>query len=285
MKNKYAQILKGIFISSVGSLVANNEIQATPYKLSNLENENDEKIGQAKSNDNTQKYILKIHDDDSYLITGHRSHRSHSSHQSHYSHRSSSTGSTYNNSSSSTTEKSTTTTTTTTRIYSLGDRVISQGTTGKDVRELANLLVKIDYISDTILIKDNFGNVTYCKNMSNAIKKFQQINNLKVDGIVGITTINLLKSYAVNYSRSTSISTIVQKINLGDRILKKGMEGTDVTQLKNILIDKGYLSGILAKGSTLFDADIENAVIKFQKYTGIDTDGIVEIQTVYFLKK
>lgn len=63
------------------------------------------------------------------------------------------------------------------------------------------------------------------------------------------------------------------------------MQGTDVTQLKNLLIDKGYLSGSLVKGTTLFDMEIERAVIKFQQKTGIDEDGIVEIQTIYFLNK
>lgn len=42
------------------------------------------------------------------------------------------------------------------------------------------------------------------------------------------------------------------------------MQGYDVTQLKNILIDKGYLSGKLLKGTSLFDEETEKAVIKFQ---------------------
>lgn len=134
-------------------------------------------------------------------------------------------------------------------------------------------------------MKDNLGNVTCCSNMSDAIKKFQRTNNLTVDGMAGKTTINTLKTYAANYSKPVTSPGTNQKINLGDRILKKGMQGTDVTQLKNILIDKGYLSGPLAKGPTLYDVEIEKAVIKFQKKTGIDADGIVEVQTVYFLKK
>lgn len=63
------------------------------------------------------------------------------------------------------------------------------------------------------------------------------------------------------------------------------MTGTDVTQLKNILIDKKYLSGSFAKGTILFDNEIEKAVISFQNKIGIDADGIVDTQTVYFLKK
>ena len=92
-----------------------------------------------------------------------------------------------------------------------------------------------------------------------------------------LTTLPNFISWVMVYS--------VAKYNLGDRILKKQMQGYDVTQLKNILIDKGYLSGKLLKGTSLFDEETEKAVIKFQKSIGIDADGIVETQTVYFLKK
>ena len=133
---------------------------------------------------------MKIQDDNSYLIAGHRSHRSHSSHRSHYSHRSSSSGSSNSSTySGSTYEK----TSTSSRAYSLGDRAISLGTSGKDVRELAYLFIKIDYIKEKVLIKDILGNVTCCNNISNAIKKFQRANNLTVDGIAGSMTINNLK--------------------------------------------------------------------------------------------
>ena len=121
--------------------------------------------------------------------------------------------------------------------------------------------------------------------MSNAIKQFQRTKNLVEDGVAGSSTIYMLKSHADIYNAQMNNSIKEHKINLGDRVLKKGMEGTDVTQLKNILIDKGCISGNLVKGSILFDAEIEKAVIEFQRKTGIDADGIVEFQTVYFLKK
>ena len=48
-----------------------------------------------------------------------------------------------------------------------------------------------------------------------------------------------------------------------------------------------YVDGdwVRAKGTTLFDNEIEKAVIAFQNNIGIDADGIVDTQTVYFLKK
>lgn len=83
-------------------------------------------------------------------------------------------------------------------------------------------------------------------------------------------------------SKSDATTT---KYNLGDRVLRRGMSGTDVTHLKNILIDKKHLSGALVKGITLFDEEIEKAVKVFQNKLGIDVDGVVDAQTAYFLKK
>ncbi|MCD8080924.1 MAG: peptidoglycan-binding protein, partial [Bacteroides sp.] len=79
--------------------------------------------------------------------------------------------------------------------------------------------------------------------------------------------------------------TNASEINLGDRILKKGMQGSDVTQLKNILIDKKYYTGTIGTGNTYFDEAIEKAVINFQKDAGVDADGIVGKQTADLLKK
>jgi len=110
--------------------------------------------------------------------------------------------------------------------------------------------------------------------MENAIKQFQKEVGLVVDGKAGTTTIDHIKVYQPD-----------SYIDLGDRVLKSGMRGTDVTQLINILIDKEYLPGPLLKGSSLFDGSVSTAVIAFQKATGIDADGIVNTQTIYFLKK
>ena len=149
---------------------------------------------------------------------------------------------------------------------------------------LQNKLVKIRYIIKSDIEKNYSGDVKYSIRLENAIKKFQKDHNQVVDGIVGKKTIEAINKQIEQINRKT-VNTDVQKYNLGDRILKKQMQGYDVTQLKNILIDKGYLSGKLLKGTSLFDEETEKAVIKFQKSIGIDADGIVETQTVYFLKK
>ena len=72
--------------------------------------------------------------------------------------------------------------------------------------------------------------------MSNTIKKFQKDHNQVVDGIVGKKTIEAINKQIEQINRET-VNTDVHKYNLGDRILKKQMQGYDVTQVKNIVID------------------------------------------------
>lgn len=117
------------------------------------------------------------------------------------------------------------------------------------------------------------GYVVYNTAVRNGVRAFQKDAALSQDGIAGNATI-------------TKLQTWVPKVyNLGDRVLKKEMRGADVTQLKNILIDKGFLEKPFVKGEIRFDATIETALKKFQDSIGIDTTGKVDAQTFYFLKK
>jgi peptidoglycan hydrolase-like protein with peptidoglycan-binding domain len=116
--------------------------------------------------------------------------------------------------------------------------------------------------------------------METAIRNFQRTCGISVDGKAGPATITRIRNYVPAETQTDN-----NNLSLGDRELKKGMTGSDVTQLKNILIDKEYLSGESAIGITTFDQSIHNAVVAFQRAIGIDANGIVNAQTVYFLKK
>lgn len=72
----------------------------------------------------------------------------------------------------------------------------------------------------------------------------------------------------------------VVNFKLGERNLKKGMEGLDVAELQDSLISKGYELKITAA----FDDETEKAVKKFQKDTQIEVNGIVDFVTLYYLK-
>lgn len=64
MKTKFKDLLKSIFLTSVASLISSNEANAISYDLSRISDDNN--IEQGKKNDLSQKYILKIHNDNSF---------------------------------------------------------------------------------------------------------------------------------------------------------------------------------------------------------------------------
>ena len=163
--------------------------------------------------------------------------------------------------------------------YNLGERNLQKGMFGNDITQLKNIL-----IDNGLLQGKHFTEIEFFDEITReAVIKFQKATNLSASGIVDKPTINNLKIYTQDINDQTVINN--KEFNLGDRVLKEGMSGKDVTQLKNILIDKKFLSGPFAKGETKFDNNIKNAVIRFQKSIGIDEDGTVDFQTVYFLKK
>jgi len=75
---------------------------------------------------------------------------------------------------------------------------------------------------------------------------------------------------------------------LGDRIIRLGMKGFDVTEVVNILLKKQYL--VLGDGSKVITEEVEytnvirDAIMQFQRDNGIDVLGIVNPQTVSLLK-
>ena len=75
-------------------------------------------------------------------------------------------------------------------------------------------------------------------------------------------------------SKAESVPTPEKDYNLGDRILRNGMEGADVKELQSLLIQLDYDLGKWGADGDFGDAT-EVAVIAFQKRMKIDADGIV----------
>ncbi len=74
----------------------------------------------------------------------------------------------------------------------------------------------------------------------------------------------------------------VSEAALGDRTLYNGMSNSDVTELQNVLDDKGYFDYHTATG--YFGNITEDGVRDFQRKAGISVDGVVGPQTVSALK-
>ena len=246
MKSRLKKLLKGVVVSSMATLANTYGAEAMPtYQFS--DNPSDDATDEygESSKNGSIKMLLHLNSDDT-----------------HYSHYSSAT--TSGNTSSSSVSPA---------DYTLGSRTLSINTYGADVKALTDLLVKHKYIARSSVGTNYLGYVVYDLEVRNAVRAFQKDAGLSQDGIAGNATI-------------TQLQTWVPKVyNLGDRVLKKEMRGADVTQLKNILIDKGFLEKPFVKGETLFDTAIETALKRFQDSIGIDTTGMVDAQTFYFLKK
>ena len=144
---------------------------------------------------------------------------------------------------------------------------------GADVKQLTDWLVKCDYLKSTQVSKNYLDYVVYDDAVVNAVKAFQKDMGITVDGSAGSTTVDKLKSYATSYYK------------LGDRVLKVGMSGTDVAEMKNYLIDKGYLQGTIVKGVILFDTTIENALKAFLADVGLEWAGQTDSDIIFYLKK
>jgi hypothetical protein len=207
----------------------------TNFKLPDNNNDSEKELTQGKQNLLQKYVIKFKQDGDYLIAghRSHRSHSSHRSHRSSSSgsyytpSRSSSSSSGSNSSSSSSsstsrsnsasgtssqsnnstterpfksTEKTQNDTTKTTkvsaaRICNLGDRTISLGACGTDVKVLAMLLVKHVYLAESD-IETNADGYTICNAaMVTAIKKFQKDAGLTADGIAGAATFKALKNW------------------------------------------------------------------------------------------
>lgn len=100
---------------------------------------------------------------------------------------------------------------------------------------------------------------------------------------------NSQKNSSSNTRTSSSASSVFQATSLkfGDRNLKLGMSGSDVTELINILLKKGYLQlengETLVYGSYTYDETIEATVKRYQKNNNLTVDGNCGPTTVYHL--
>lgn len=152
--------------------------------------------------------------------------------------------------------------------------VLKKGSTGEAVKQLQYFLTSIsNFYEDISPVKIDgiFGTET-----ENVVKDFQDAFNLQVDGIVGPKTwdkiYNTFKSVEGNLEEG-----VVKPPRYPGYILKEGSKGHDVRKIQS------YLSAISTKYNEIPDISADGyfgpktkaAVIAFQKYFGLNPDGIV----------
>lgn len=77
--------------------------------------------------------------------------------------------------------------------YMLGERVIMRGDSGRDVRSLANILVKKLYMDEADIIYTAGGGVLYDGELVKAVIRYQRLNGFHEDGIVGRELVKALR--------------------------------------------------------------------------------------------
>ena len=134
--------------------------------------------------------------------------------------------------------------------------VMTVGSTGPKVKAVQQALKALNYPVGSA--DGKFGSKT-----RNAVKIFQSLNNLTVDGKVGETTYDLLMNGTpAAYNKSTN-ETSYTTLKLGSK---------DTTANKNAVTRLQKLLGITVTG--YYNQATVNAVLEFQAANGLKEDGI-----------
>lgn len=159
---------------------------------------------------------------------------------------------------------------------------LKEGSTEKAaVRLLQQKLKSLGYYKGSV--DGSFGVGT-----ADAVKAFQRNNGLTADGVAGGGTLNkLFASAAKSYTPTATpkptlrpsptpipdnIYVVVTAAPYGQyATLRRGMRGTPVEEMQKALKSQGYFTG---KTDGYFGEDTENAVKQFQRYNGLNIDGV-----------
>lgn len=121
----------------------------------------------------------------------------------------------------------------------------------------------------------NFASVTY-----NAVRAFQKRNSLTVDGIAGTKTLTAMySSSAIAQSGQNAGSNGDDELlyPMPDKVLKSGMDSTDVQNMQTRLTELGYFS---ASCTGYFGSKTVTSVKNFQKKNNVSVDGLAGTKTL-----
>ena len=85
-------------------------------------------------------------------------------------------------------------------------------------------------------------------------------------------------SYGTTYSAPKPAPKTYKTYNLGDRTLKSGVYGNDVSKLTSLLVSKKYMNSswiTMQNGYPVYNARVISAVKRFQKDAGKSQDGVM----------
>ena len=173
---------------------------------------------------------------------------------------------------------------------------LKEGSTTKSaVRLLQQKLKSLGYYTGSV--DGTFGSGT-----TDAVKAFQRANGLKADGVAGGGTLNrLFASSAISSKQASATATprptatprltptpipaniyvqVTTAPNNQYATLRRGMYGTPVKEMQQALKQQGYFTGVV---DGYFGEGTEDAVRSFQRYNGLQVDGVAGPATLRIL--
>jgi peptidoglycan hydrolase-like protein with peptidoglycan-binding domain len=157
-----------------------------------------------------------------------------------------------------------------------GGRLLRTAMSGTDVEALQELLTLLGF--DPGPIDGVFGAATEA-----AVRAFQADHDLEPDGVVGGGTrgeLSVALEEASPAAAPDSAAGASDDLELGMRLLRRGMRGTDVAELQGTLAALGFDPGPV---DGVFGAGTEAAVRAFQASHDLEPDGVAGPQTVTVL--
>lgn len=140
---------------------------------------------------------------------------------------------------------------------------------GEDVQAAQNALISKGYFCGSSGADGQYGSDT-----AEAVKRFQRANALTTDGVVGETTCKKLGGVWKSGEASASASSASWTLSRLLKRTKPMMKGEDVRAAQKALIAKGYSCGSGGADGQFGDGT-KDAVMRFQKASGLTADGII----------
>jgi peptidoglycan hydrolase-like protein with peptidoglycan-binding domain len=145
--------------------------------------------------------------------------------------------------------------------------VLQEGDSGSDVSYLQNLLNQEGY---SVPVTGYYGSQT-----GTQVANFQYDSNLTADGVAGDSTFAALEGGFVALQPDTGTGSGTAGL------LRQGDSGSTVTEVQNLLYNKGYFNGA---STGYFGSATTSAVVAFQSDYGLSADGVVGSATLAALR-
>lgn len=151
-----------------------------------------------------------------------------------------------------------------------GTRPLRVGSSGTDVADLQGLLGLLGF--DPGAADGVFGPAT-----GSAVLSFQSAHDLAADGVVGSGTRVALAAALAEAAPAGQPAAAAGAVELGGRVLRAGVRGSDVAELQRLLaavgLDPGPIDGVFGRAT-------ESAVRAFQAGHDLAADGVAGSRTL-----